>query len=163
MGAKTQFGNKIKRLVGNMDLPPGTPGKGENLIYFARTVTVTPTLAATPVSIIADSEVPRGYAPFVTDMWVRVNGATAWTTAATFKIQDTNGTPVDFFTIAIAGLTGNAYLRENTANVTADLAHALMTGGTAGKGLQTRANANAGAGSPTVVTIEGFYRKLTGD
>ncbi len=128
------------------------------VILFSRTVTLTSAAAATAVSIIADSEVPAGFTPYILNFRAQVNGGTPWATTATVKIQDTAGTPVDFVTFAVAGLTANAYLVDNTANVTLGTAYSLNTGGTAGKGLRVVGNAN-GTGSNLVVTVVGIYVK----
>jgi hypothetical protein len=133
--------------------------KTEEVIQLIRTVTIVSTAAATPVSIVADSEVPAGFVPFAVDFFGKVNGATAWTVLATVKIQDTNGAPVDFATIAVAALTGNAFIGRHTANVTIENAMALGTGGTSGKGLQVKGNANAGVGSNLVLTVVAYYKK----
>jgi hypothetical protein len=153
MANHTQFGNKVKGFLGWMRSTPM-----EEAIPFVRTVTLPSATAATPVSVIADAEVPAGYTPFVTDFLGRVNGTTAWATTATVKLQDTNGTPVDFATIAVAALTSQARLVKGTANVTLEDAMSLGTGGTASKGIQVKANAN-GTGSDLVLTVAGFYRK----
>jgi len=84
-----------------------------------------------------------------------VNGATAWATTATVSIKDSATT--GFFTLAVAGLTGNAELRPGSANVTALAAFKLGTGGTAAKGLVLAGDAN-GTGSDLVVTVTGFIK-----
>ncbi|TGL39638.1 hypothetical protein EHQ53_14040 [Leptospira langatensis] len=123
-------------------------------IPFVRTVQLTSAAAATPVSIVADSEIPAGYKVYVDHVSVKVNGATNWATTANVKIQDTNGTPVDFMTYLVAALTGNAFVGLTSANVTVENALALQTGGTAGKGLQIKGDAN-GTGSTLYVTVYG--------
>lgn len=130
----------------------------EEIIAFHRTVTLTSASAGTAVSLISEAEVPAGFAVFVQDWTAKVNGGTLWGTVSTVKIQDTNGTPADFSTMAVAGLAANAFLKPNSSNVTVDSAMALGTGGTAGKGLQVKANAN-GTGSPLVVTVTGYLKR----
>lgn len=155
MASHTQFGQKLKALLGWM-----RSTSAEECVSFTRTATITSAAAANAVSLIADSEVPAGFTPFVTDFIGRVNGTTAWGTTATLKIQDTNGTPVDFVTIAIAALTSQARFFKGTANVTVENAMANGTGGTPSKGLQIKGNAN-GTGSDLVVTVSGFYKRIT--
>jgi hypothetical protein len=132
--------------------------KTEQVIHFTRTVTITSAAAVTAVDIIPDAEVPTGFVPFVTDFLGRVNGTTVWATTATVKIQDKNGTPVDFVTFAVAGMTSQARLVPGSANVTLENAMSLGTGGTSGKGLQVKGDAN-GTGSDFVLTVRGFYKK----
>ena len=121
---------------------------------FTRTATLTSAAAAAGVLIIADAEVPAGKKVYVTSFYANVAGAAAWATTATVKIQDT-GTPVDFVTFAVAGMTANAKLYMNTANVTDEVARIRMTGGTAAKGLRVIGNAN-GTGSNFIVTVIGY-------
>jgi hypothetical protein len=132
----------------------------EQVIAFVRTVTLTSASAGTAVPVVADSEVPAGYAPYVTDFMARVNGTTPWATTATVKVQDTNGSPVDFATIAVAALTSQARIYRSSANVTVEDAMSLGTGGTASKGLQVKGDVN-GTGSNLVLTITGFYKKAS--
>jgi hypothetical protein len=130
----------------------------EQVLLVRRTVTITSAAAATPISIVGDSEVPSGYTFFLTGFVARVNGTTGWGTTSTVKIQDTNASAVDFVTFAVAGLTNQARLVPGTANVTLEDAYSLGTGGTASKGLQIVGNAN-GTGSDFVVTVHGYYKK----
>lgn len=155
MSAHTQFGGKIKSLLGWLR---GT--SVEECVYFTRTATITSAAAATAVPLIADSEVPAGFTPYVTDFIARVNGTTGWGTTATVKIQDSNGTPVDFVTMAVAALTNQARVFKSSSNVTIENAMANGTGGTASKGLQLKGDAN-GTGSDLIVTVTGFYKKTT--
>lgn len=124
---------------------------------FSVTATITSGAAATAVSLIADSAVPTGKTCYVTGFIGRVNGTTQWGTTATVKIQDTNGTPVDFVTMAVAALTSQARVYPGTANVTTENAMANGTGGTVNKGLQIKGNAN-GTGSDLIVTVTGFFK-----
>lgn len=134
-------------------------GNLHEVIYpFHRTRTITSAAAATAVNIIADSEVPKGCKPYIYHFFAKVNGATLWATTATVKIQDTNGTPVDFVTMAVAALTANAFVGPFTTNVTVEAAMRVMSGGTQDKGLQLKGDAN-GTGSDLVVTVIGYYRK----
>lgn len=122
---------------------------------FVRTVTLTSAAAAAGISIITDAEVPAGRKVYITQFYANVAGATNWATTATVKIQDTNGTPVDFATFAVAAMTGNSKLYMNTANVTDEVARIRMTGGTAAKGIRAIGDAN-GTGSDFIVTVIGF-------
>jgi hypothetical protein len=125
-------------------------------IPFVRTVQLTSAAAATAVNIVADTEVPVGYKIYLDDVVTKVGGGTNWATTATVKVQDTNGTPVDFVTYAVAALTGNAFVALPTANVTVENALCLQTGGTVNKGLQVVGNAN-GTGSTLTVTVYGRF------
>lgn len=154
MSNRIPFSNKlVKAVLGWMHT---VTSRSEEVIWFVRTATITSAAAATAVSLIADAEVPEGYVPFVVDFNARVNGATLWATTANVKIQDTSA--VDFVTMAVAALTGNARVYKSTANVTVENAMSLGTGGTAAKGLQLKGDAN-GTGSDLVVTVIGFYKK----
>ena len=156
---RTQFVDKVHGLLGWLMPPRNRPTDDEQVIWFVRTATITSAAAATAVSLVKDVEVPRGFKPYLTDFHAKVDGGTGWGTTATVKIQDTNGTPVDFVTMAIAALTSNAFVGKTTANVTAEAALAKNTGGTAGKGLQIKGNAN-GTGNDLVVTVVGYYKKV---
>lgn len=125
--------------------------------HFVLTATITSAAAATAVNILPDSRVTAGRKVYLSGFHAEVNGATNWATTATVKIQDTEGTPVDFFTMAVAALTGNALVRPGTANITSEDAYKLGTGSTAGKGIQLKGNAN-GTGSDLTVTIYGVIK-----
>jgi len=126
-------------------------------IPFSVTATITSAAAATPVILVPESVVGAARKVYVTDIVSKVNGATGWATTATVKLQDTNSSAVDFMTVAVAAMTGNAVIHPSTANVTIENAYALGTGGTAGKGLQLKGNAN-GTGNNYVVTVTGFIK-----
>jgi hypothetical protein len=132
---------------------PGNLDSGR--IMFERTVTITSAAAGTAVSIVADSEVPAGKKCYVLGFRGQVAGGTLWATTATVKVQDTNGTPVDFITVAVAAMTANANIFANTANVTPENAYMRNTGGTAAKGVRLKGNAN-GTGSDFIVTVYGY-------
>lgn len=121
--------------------------------YFHVTGTLTSAAAGTAVVLITDAQVGSGRKVYVRNFRAKVDGGTNWATTATVKIQDTNGTPVDFVTMAVAALTGNAFVGPHTANITAEAAFAKNSGGTAGKGLQIKGDAN-GTGSNLVVTVD---------
>lgn len=128
-------------------------------IGFVATAKLTSAAAATAVSLVADSAVPKGYVPFITKMLAYVNGSTAWTdsTGTIVTVQDTNASPVVFATIAKAGLTNAAKLGLYSANVTPGNAVLLNTGGTASCGLNVVADHNFAAGSDLYVTVYGYY------
>lgn len=158
MSMRTQFNGLVKGVLGWLTAPnTSSADQEEDVIYFTRTQTITSAAAATAVSLIADSEVPPGWKAYLTDCHAKVNGATNWATTATVKVQDTNGAPVDFVTMAVAALTGNSFVGKFTSNITAEAALARNTGGTAGKGLQLKGDAN-GTGSDLVVTVVGYLK-----
>lgn len=121
---------------------------------FHVTGTITSAAAATAVNIIPASAIPAGKKIYVQGFVAKVDGATEWATTATVKIQDTNGTAVDYVTFAVAAMTANAKLVPGTANVTLEDAYCEGSGGTAEKGLQLKGNAN-GTGSDFKVTVWG--------
>lgn len=165
MGVRSKVDAGSLATFGNADYPKsgidftsdGQPflqnPNGVNLGRFVKaTATITSAAAGTAVSIIPDSYVGAGEKVYLITYVARVNGTTGWGTTATVKLQDTNGTPVDMVTWAVAGMTNQARLVPGTANTTLEDAYSLGTGGTAGKGLQLKGNAN-GTGSDFVVTV----------
>lgn len=120
--------------------------------FFSRTCTITSAAAATPVTCLADADVPAGKSAYLLGWHAKVNGATAWATTATCTIQDSAST--GFVQVAVAALTGNAFVGDQTANVTNLSAYSLNLGGMAAKGLRVVCNAN-GTGSDLVVTLYG--------
>lgn len=122
------------------------------LQIYKATATIASAAAATAVPLLPASMVPSGKKVYLLGFIARVNGATGWGTTATVKVQDTNGTPVDFVTMAVAALTNAARVVPGTANVTLEDAFAKGSGGTAGKGLQLKGDAN-GTGSDLIVTV----------
>lgn len=122
---------------------------------FSRTCTITSAAAATPVTCLADADVPAGKSAYLLGWHVKVNGATAWATTATCTIQDSAST--GFAQISVAALTGNAFVGDLTANVTVLSAYSLNLGGMVAKGLVTVCNAN-GTGSDLVVTLYGSVK-----
>jgi hypothetical protein len=125
--------------------------------HFVVTATLTSAAAATAVSLIADSRVPAGRKVYVSDYTATVNGATDWATTANVKIQDTEGTPVDFVTFTASELDGNEIHKPGTTGDALENAYKLGTGGTAAKGIRVVGNAN-GTGSDLVVTVQGVIR-----
>lgn len=126
-----------------------------NVVAFTITATIASASCHTAVSVLADSYVGAGRIVHVTNVIARVNGTTAWATTATVKLQDTNGTPVDFVTYAVASMTSQARMFLGGTDVTTENALSLNSGGTAGKGLQLLGDAN-GTGSNFVVTVTGY-------
>jgi hypothetical protein len=103
--------------------------------------------------ILPDTQVPQGCRCYVTDVQFCFNG-TAFATATDIRISDTNGTPVDFATVAIANTS--SYQRLGGANVTAGAG--IATGGTLSKGLQIRkTGSNATGGHAFTVVVRGFF------
>lgn len=122
-------------------------------IPFRRTVTITSAAAATAIPILTDAEVGVGKKVYINQAIGNVAGATVWATTATVAIQDT--ADVAGITYAVAGMTANATLFPNTANVTLATVVSRGLGFTAGKGISVKGNAN-GTGSDYVVTVTGF-------
>jgi hypothetical protein len=129
---------------------------GAGGVAFRKTVTLAPAAAATGTVILADTDVGASHTVFITDILVNVGGATAWTdvTATIVKIQDTSA--VVGVTIAKAGLTANAALFKNTANVTLGAPILTGVGFTLGKGIKVVGDALFSAGSTLNVTVVGF-------
>jgi len=124
---------------------------------FSRTCTITSAAAATPVTCLADADVPAGKSAYLLGWHAKVNGATAWATTANCAIKDTGGGATPFITLAVAAMTGNAFISDASANVTQEAAYALNSGGVAAKGLTLSCDAN-GTGSPLVMTILGVIK-----
>lgn len=127
---------------------------------FSRTCTITSAAAATPVTCLADADVPAGKSAYLLGWHAKVNGATAWATTASCYIADSSGaggTGLIFITAAVAALTGNAFIGDHSANITQGDAYALNSGSTAAKGMQVACNAN-GTGSSLVVTMLGVIK-----
>ena len=57
---------------------------------FSRTCQLTSATAATPVTCLADGDVPAGKSAYLLGWHAKVNGATAWATTATVSIKDTS-------------------------------------------------------------------------
>ena len=131
------------------------PGTLPVAIPFIATGTLTSASADTPVVLVAAANVPAGKKIYLSGFVAKVNGATPWATTTTVKLQDTNGTPVVFSTMAVAALSANAEVRPGSANVTSGSAYALGSGGTAANGITIAGDA-AGTGSDLVVTAWGY-------
>lgn len=121
----------------------GDPAGGEPAEIVFETFTLTSALGGTAVNVIPDARVGTGRRVYLLDFAAKVNGATAWGTVASVKLQDTSA--ADFVTVLTAALTGNAEIGKFTSGVAED-ALSFGSGGTAGKGLQIKADVN-GTGS----------------
>ncbi|MDD5303043.1 MAG: hypothetical protein PHS14_08020 [Elusimicrobia bacterium] len=123
---------------------------------FIKTVSLAALSAGTAVAVLTEEEVGAGNKAFVTGFKATVGGGTAWSggTGTKVVIQDTAASPIPGAEIAVAALTGNAVLSENSADVT--LKAALANGFTTAKGVNLKADNNFGAGSALAVTIVGF-------
>lgn len=124
---------------------------------FVRTCTLTSAAATAPVPCLSDAQVPPGKRAYLASWHLKVSGATAWATTATCWIRDTAGTSNNFVTVAVAALTGNAFVADHSANVTQQSPYALGTGTTADLGLEIACDA-AGTGSDLVVTVYGVVK-----
>lgn len=124
---------------------------------FSRTCSLTSAAAATPVTCLADGDVPAGKSAYLLGWHAKVNGATAWATTATVSIKDTSGLAVPFVVMAVAALTGNAFVHDGSGSVTKSDAYALNLGSTATRGLVVVGDAN-GTGSTLVLTVFGVVK-----
>lgn len=135
----------------------GTPtvngGKATD-VYYSRTCQITSAAAATPIHCLLAADIGAAQKPFITGFKAKVNGSTSWATTTICTLKDSSAATT-FVTIAVAAMTGNAYIVSSTANVTLGNAFALGTGGTVANGVDLACDAN-GTGSTMVVTIEGF-------
>ena len=152
-----------KIMGGRIKHSPVMEGKGVGTtdpfeICYA-TGTLTSAAAATPVVIIPEAQVGSGRKVYLWGYVSKVDGATNWATTANIKIQDTNGTAVDFVTITVNAATtnGNVETVVGMANVAMEDAFSEASGGTAGKGLQIVGNAN-GTGSDLKITVWGIIK-----
>lgn len=122
---------------------------------FFRVCTLTSAAAATPVTCLADADVPVAQKAYTAGIRLKVNGATAWATVATCTVEDSAG--VDLLTIPVASLTGNALLTDASGSVTVASAMALGSGTTTAKGLRVVCDVN-GTGSDIVFSVWGTVR-----
>lgn len=136
-------------------------GATENVEFFYETITVTPTSATLTNSVLSEARVGSGRKVYLQGFIACNTSTTAWTTNRTWKIQDTNGTPVDFVTIAGDSTTtwaSTARVIQSTAGVTLEDAFAQGTGGTAGKGLNITSSGAHGAGTPGSFSVWGVIK-----
>lgn len=131
------------------------PAVGER--PFVRTCTITSAAAASAVTCLTDAQVGSGKKAYLAGWHAKVNGATAWATVATCQIKDTAAIAVPMVTLAVAALTGNAFIADHSSDVTQESAYALGSGTTASKGLQLQCDVN-GTGSNLVVTLYGVMK-----
>lgn len=122
---------------------------------FFRACTLTSAAAATPVTCLADADVPVGQKAYTAGIRIKVNGATAWATTTLCTVEDSAG--VDLLTIPVASLTGNALLTDASGSVTVASAMALGSGTTTATGLRVVCDAN-GTGSDLVISTWGTVR-----
>lgn len=124
---------------------------------FVRTCTITSAAAATPITCLADASVPSGKKAYLAGWHAKVSGATAWATTASCAVKDTSGAATPFVTLAVAALTGNAFVADHSSSVTQEASYARNLGTAAGKGLVIVCDAN-GTGSDLVVTVYGVVK-----
>lgn len=156
MGSTGHFaGGRRKHYI----VTEGKTGSQEPVEFFYETATITSAAAATPVNIIPDARVGTGRKVYLQGYVTKVDGATNWATTGNLKIQDTNGTPVDFVTITVNAATtnGNVETVVGMSNVAMEDAYSEGSGGTAGKGLQVVGDAN-GTGSDMKFTVWGLIK-----
>jgi hypothetical protein len=115
-------------------------------------------LAAGDVTLVKDSEVPRGHKCYVTNYQLRF-GNTAFATATDVRLSDNASTPTDFVTVTIANTTGFKHLTSaSQTGVTHGSALLQRTGGAAEKGIRLRTTGSAPtAGSDFSIRVEGFF------
>lgn len=126
---------------------PGTP--------FNLTATLTSAAAATPSHIVPAASVTGSKKIYITAIYLKVGGGTAWTdvTATKVQLQDTAGTPIVAATFLKALLTGNAVLQGSGAST---ILAGMVDGLTAAKGLDIVGDANFAAGSTITVRVVGY-------
>lgn len=89
---------------------------------FAKTVTLTSAAADVAIEILSKANIEQIIAALglsgavIEGFKMNVNGGTPWATVVNVKLKD--GADNDLVTVAVAGLTANAFLVETTANVT---------------------------------------------
>ncbi len=121
------------------------------------TATLTSAAAATAVNLVPATAVPAGKKIYVTNYTAYVSGGTDWATTANVKLQDTNSSAVDFVTLTASALDGNEVHGPFSDSATLEAAFKSGTGGTAGKGLQVKGDAN-GTGSSLIVNVTYFIK-----
>jgi hypothetical protein len=119
------------------------------------------TTSATLATLLPEGLVPSGMKCVLTDFHIGW-GATAWNNATSICISDSNGTPVDFATVAIANTGGSAMMTRQTGVTGLTLGSALvsLSGGTTGKGLNCRivGGTNPTQGSGFKIHGRGFFK-----
>ena len=131
------------------------PAVGER--PFVRTCTLSSAAAATAVTCLTDAAVGTGKKAYLAGWHAKVSGGTAWDTTASCAIKDTSGAATPFVTLAVAALTGNAFIADHSSNVTQEASYARNLGTAADKGFVLVCDAN-GTGSDLVVTIYGVIK-----
>lgn len=156
-GTGKLFAGKIASLIAG--IVRGKPSTSDGACSFVVDKDVTAAdLIAGDVTLVADSDVPRGHKCYITDYQLRFGG-TAFATATDVRISDTAPSPTDFVTVAIANTTGFKHLTSaSQTGVTNGNALLLRQGGAAGRGIRLRTTGSAPtAGSDLSVRIEGFF------
>jgi len=135
-----------------------TPGKLSE-IPFQRVGKITAAGAATPVILLADTDVPAGKKAYVDGVLIAINGATPWTDATGTKLSlvDNNGSPVSVLDVAKANLIANAIINMASTGVTLGANIITGVGLTAGKGISVKGD-HSFAGSDIYVTIRGVIK-----
>jgi hypothetical protein len=122
---------------------------------FRSTVTLTSAAAGTPVNVVPAASVGASQKVYITAVFLKVGGATAWTdsTGTKVQLQDTAGTPLVGMTWLKALLTGNAVLSNAQAST---ILVSMVDGFTVGKGLDFVADHDFAAGSTITITVHGY-------
>jgi len=127
-------------------------------IPFRYMATLTSAAAGTAVTILPAFQY---YKAFITQMILKVDGATSWTDASStiVKIQDPNslGAPIIGITVPKAMLLGNAVIFMSTAGLTLGTPVTKNVGFGPGEGIEIVADGNFASGSNIVVTLIGDY------
>lgn len=121
--------------------------------------TLTAASAATPVILLADTDVPDTKKVYVTNILLVVSDSTAWTDSSGSKVtvEDTSGE--DVVAYGKAGLTANAVFNDLAGtNLTMGATTISGAGLTAGKGLRIVADSNFDAGSDIKVVVSGVIK-----
>lgn len=144
-------------LLDGATVESGLLGLARNVIVIETTVTKDE--VATPGKVLfPTASVPAGKKFYIDSFLIKVNGAAAWVdgAVASLLIQDLNGAPVVFLTVAKAGLGANEYI-ITPADGDITIGAGFWTGGTAAKGLCIVSNTGAvfGAGDTLIVRITG--------
>lgn len=126
--------------------------------FFCVQVSLTSAAAEDGVVVIPDSAVAAGERIRILGFNAKVAGATNWATTATVILQG-NSSENAAITMAVAALTGNAFVGPNTSNVTIGVPY--YSPGTAslgfelGEGMTLIGDAN-GTGSTLVFNVWGL-------
>ncbi len=123
------------------------------------TATLTSAAAGTAVNVVSDAQVGPDRKFYPMQIMVGFDG-TVWsgsTAGANVKVQDTNGTPVDFATVLKAALDEDLVVSHADSNITVEPAMSEGSGGTLGKGVQVVGDVNFDGGLGSLkVTVFGL-------